>query len=526
LRNKSVILRAREPGASPGNDPDPPAAPDPRAAHSSAENEQALRDFAEASEEAIALLESDGTFRYGNARAAGLLGLPVDDLPGRSFLELVHHQDLPRARTLFESTLRHSGIPMAGEFRFLHPGGGWRHLRVIALSRLAETDLRAVVLRYEDVSDRLLADQAQSRLAAIVESSEDAIIGETLEGMITTWNQAAERLYGFRAEEVIGRSISVTVPTDRISELKTYMRRVRRGEQVDHLETVRLRKDGTRLDVSITVSPIRDEHGNITGISKSSRDITDRRRFEAELWRKNQELEAANRAKDIFLASMSHELRTPLNAIVGFTGTMIMKLPGQLTEEQDRQLKLIQVNAKHLLSLINDLLNLAKLQSGKAELQIEEVSSRVAMEEVAATLRQTAEARGLSFEIVLPEGDVPVRTDRRSLIQILINLATNAIKFTDRGGVRIEVAPHPLRSPERHEVDFRVVDTGRGIRPEDQRRLFRPFEQIHSAPQAADPGSGLGLHLSQKIANLLGGRIAVESEPGKGSVFTLTLPAA
>src|SRR6185503_4170285 len=259
----------------------------------------------------------------------------------------------------------------------------------------------------QDVS-ALTSGDGQARLAAIVESSDDAIIAETLDGTIVTWNRAAERLYGYTAEEVIGRSISITVPSDRVPELKDYMGRVRGGERVDHLETIRLRKDGTRLDVSITVSPIRDETGKIVGLSKSSRDITERRRFEAELRRKNIELEVANRAKDNFLASMSHELRTPLNAIIGFTGTLLMKLPGGLTVDQERQLQLVQLNARHLLSLINDLLALARIQSGKSEIQFERVACGAAVEEVAATLRPAAEAKGLRFDVSLPAEDITI----------------------------------------------------------------------------------------------------------------------
>ncbi|HXF59802.1 MAG TPA: PAS domain S-box protein [Candidatus Saccharimonadales bacterium] len=368
------------------------------------------------------------------------------------------------------------------------------------------------------------SDDARARLAAIVESSDDAIIGETLDGIVTTWNRAAERLYGFSAEEAIGRSIIITVPSDRLNELHNYMSHVRRGELVDHLETVRLRKDGSRLDVSITVSPIRDDSGTIIGLSKSSRDITERRRFEAELWRKNIELELALRAKDTFLASMSHELRTPLNSIIGFTGTMLMKLPGELNDDQERQLQLIQFSARHLLSLINDLLNLAKVQSGKAELSLEPVRVSAALEEVGATLRPGAEGKGLSFGVRLLDEDIEINTDRRSLIQILMNLTTNAIKFTDKGGIRMDVRRIKDPTRGRPEVAFRVEDTGFGIRAEDQKRLFEAFEQFHRDRSQPEAGSGLGLHLSQRMANLLGGRIEVASQEGKGSAFTLFLP--
>jgi PAS domain S-box-containing protein len=372
------------------------------------------------------------------------------------------------------------------------------------------------------VNDRKESEETRARLAAIVEFSDDAIIGETLDGIVTSWNRAAERLYGFTAEEAIGRSIRMTVPTDRMHELESYMVRVRRGDRVDHLETIRLRKDGSRLDVSITVSPIRDDSGTIIGLSKSSRDITERRRFEAELWRKNVELELANRAKDSFLASMSHELRTPLNSIIGFTGTMLMKLPGDLTDDQERQLHLIQFSARHLLSLINDLLNLAKVQSGKAELAVEPIRVQEALEEVAATLRPGAEGKGLSFGVSIPPESISISTNRRSLIQILMNLTTNAIKFTTAGGIRLEVARVTNPTGDRSDVAFRVTDTGLGIRPEDQKHLFEPFEQFHR--EHGDGGSGLGLHLSQRMANLLGGRIEVSSQPGQGSTFTLYLP--
>ncbi|HYQ88527.1 MAG TPA: PAS domain S-box protein [Candidatus Binatia bacterium] len=375
----------------------------------------------------------------------------------------------------------------------------------------------------DDVAERAQSQEDRARLAAIVESSDDAIIGQTLEGVVTTWNRAAERLYGYTAAEAIGNPITLTVPPERRDEIRDYLSRVRHGERVDHIETVRVRKDGSRIDVSITVSPIRDDAGTIIGLSKSARDITERRRFEAELRRKNIELEIASRANDHFLASMSHELRTPLNSIIGFTGTLLMKFPGDLTEAQDRQLQLIQVNARHLLSLINDLLNLAKVRSGHAEVQREPVEIREVVEEVAATLRPSAEAKGLRLAASLPPDRLQINTDRRSLIQILMNLTTNAIKFTKSGHVRIDVerVEHGSRGPE---VALHVADTGLGIAPADQKRLFGAFEQLHPGIEQEDGGSGLGLHLSQRMAGLLGGRIEFASELDKGSTFTLFLP--
>jgi len=519
MREKASALRSR--GKNSGEKELETSPSDAHAVDTTGESSSGL---AGESTEPMALVDKAGRVRHSNFAAANLLGHPAAALKGRSIFESVHPRDTGRAHAFFEDVLAKPGVPVIGDFRFRRPGGGYRSLGMVALNRLDAPGLESVILTYHDITDREQAAETRARLAAIVESSDDAIIAETLDGIVTSWNQAAERLYGWTREEAIGHPISMTVPADRMEELTGYMARVRRGDRVDHLETVRLRKDGSRLDVSITLSPIFDEHQRIIGLSKSSRDITERRRFEAELWKKNIELEIANRAKDAFLASMSHELRTPLNSIIGFTGTMLMKLPGNLTEDQERQLQLIQFSARHLLSLINDLLNLAKVQSGKAELWIERVACRSVVQELAATLRPSAEAKGLRLEVGLPSREVEIQADRRTLLQILLNLAGNAIKFTDRGTVRVELEQVKPEPGKRREVAFRVIDTGVGIRREDQGRLFQAFEQFHPQRSPSDPGSGLGLHLSQRMANLLGGRIDVSSEQGKGSEFTLRLP--
>jgi signal transduction histidine kinase len=240
---------------------------------------------------------------------------------------------------------------------------------------------------------------------------------------------------------------------------------------------------------------------------------------EAVARQKNVELALANEAKDRFLASMSHELRTPLNAIIGFTGTLLMRLPGPLNAEQEKQLKTVQTGGRHLLALINDLLDLAKIEAGKVELRLEPCACQQVIEEVVSALRPLAEAKGLQFIVEMPAQPLAVRTDRRALSQIIINLASNAIKFTARGSVRIRLSSR--ESGATREAEIAVEDTGIGIQREDGERLFAAFAQIDTTHR--HEGTGLGLHLSQKLAELLGGRIAFHSEPGKGSTFTLTL---
>ncbi|MBK9710138.1 MAG: PAS domain S-box protein [Kouleothrix sp.] len=249
------------------------------------------------------------------------------------------------------------------------------------------------------------------------------------------------------------------------------------------------------------------------------------------------EAERANRAKSAFLASMSHELRTPLNAIIGFTGTLLMKLPGPLNADQEKQLTIVQRSGKHLLTLINDLLDLARIESGNVELQLEPVVCQDVIAGVVENLRPLAEQKGQRFAVVAPAEPIVVSSDQRALGQILINLINNAIKYTDAGDVQVELrrraqgadqsAEHAgtapgLSRPERL-VEFVVRDTGIGIRAEDQAKLFTEFGRVASAEVRAREGTGLGLRLSRQLATLLGGRIELQSELGKGSTFTLVL---
>jgi signal transduction histidine kinase len=222
------------------------------------------------------------------------------------------------------------------------------------------------------------------------------------------------------------------------------------------------------------------------------------------------------------MASMSHELRTPLNAIIGFTGTLLMKLPGPLTEEQSKQLRTIQLSARHLLSLINDLLDLAKIGSGKVALALEPIVLQRVVEEVRTTLLPSAEAKGLELKMTVPQDELVFTTDRRALSQILFNLASNAIKFTERGAVSIVLARESINGKTWTQLS--VHDTGIGIRPEDQPKLFQPFTQVERIGSRRHQGTGLGLQVSQKLAELLGGQINFKSEYGKGSTFTLSLP--
>jgi signal transduction histidine kinase len=239
---------------------------------------------------------------------------------------------------------------------------------------------------------------------------------------------------------------------------------------------------------------------------------------------KNIELAEASRMKSAFIANMSHELRTPLNAIIGFTGTLLMKLPGPLLPDQERQLTTIRASARHLLSLINDILDVAKIEAGKVTVEAAPVDCQALINETADSLRPLATQKGLSLTVEAPSNPVIIATDRRALVQIVINLVNNAIKFTETGSVKLALS-------QRSELDaivteFAVSDSGAGIRAEDQAKLFQAFSQLDSTSTRHVEGAGLGLYLCQNLANLIGGKLTLASDFGHGSTFTLVLRQA
>jgi signal transduction histidine kinase len=244
------------------------------------------------------------------------------------------------------------------------------------------------------------------------------------------------------------------------------------------------------------------------------------RRRTIDLQRINAELEQASQAKDRFLATMSHELRTPLNAILGFTGTLLMKLPGPLTPDQEKQLNIVQNSGKHLLSLINELLDLARIESGKIELNPETIVCQRELNEVASVLRPLAEKKGLQLGCELPDADILVISDRRALFQIVMNLTNNAIKYTRSGTVTIGLRQY--RADKGALTEISVADTGIGIDEADQQKLFDAFSRVGEGSERHE-STGLGLYYSSKLADLIGGRITCTSALGKGSTFVLTI---
>jgi len=481
------------------------------------------RSLIEASADAQFAIAPDGTITDVNAEATRLTGYTRKHLVNSSFAP--YFTDPQRASQGVEQTLAEARV-IGYELVLIT-----RHGRRIAVSFNAGVFSDAggkplgILAAARDITtqkqlEQQLRDQ-QFYARSLIESNIDALMTTDPLGIITDINQQMEALTGGTRDELIGLPFKDWFTDPRRAE--EGIRSVLQEGKVTNYELTARAKSGRETVVSYNATTFNDRDGKLQGVFAAARDVTERKRFEQTLQEKNLELEGANQAKDRFLASMSHELRTPLNAIIGFTGTMLMKLPGPLNAGQEKQMSTIQSSSKHLLSLINDLLDLAKIESGKVELQAEAVECGAVLDEVVAALRPLGEAKGLAFAARAPEGAPMVRTDRRALTQILLNLANNAIKFTDRGSVTIEVTQQRTGGGPR--TRFNVVDTGVGIASADQTRLFQAFEQLGVPGSRRHEGTGLGLHLSQKLAGLLGGRIEFESEPGRGSRFTLVLEA-
>jgi PAS domain S-box-containing protein len=410
-----------------------------------------------------------------------------------------------------------------------------------------------------DITDRKQAEEVIARMAAIVESSDDAIVGQDLNGIILSWNKGAEKIFGYTAEEVIGKSIMILVPPDRENEESYILDCIRRGERIVHYETVRRCKENLEIYVSLTVSPIRDKAGKIIGASKIARDVSERKRIEVEreelLLKESAsraEAEAANRSKDEFLAVVSHELRSPLNAILGYT-RMLREKPSDATHVKS-SCDIIERNAKTQLQLIEDLLDTARIVSGKLRLELRPLDINLVLADALDVVRPSAEAKGVRLQIAdsqLSDGQkqttAPVESENRDrtapsenqsaicnpqsaivlgdaarLQQIVWNLLSNAIKFTPAGG-RVE-----LRA-ERDEGHIRITisDTGKGIQPEVLPQVFDRFRQADSSGSQRHGGLGLGLALAKHLVELHGGTVEAASEgAGCGSTFTVTLPLA
>lgn len=404
---------------------------------------------------------------------------------------------------------------MYDEIVIQRPDGVKRNIKanpVLVFS--VEGEIIGAVNTLIDITEHKQSEQKQAMLAAIIESSDDAIISKTLEGEITSWNKAAERLFGYTESETLGKHISLLIPTDRLNEEDLIIDKIRNNKNVSHFETLRLAKDGRQIPISLTISPIRNNKGKVIGASKIARDISAQKIAEAQLQKLYDDIKILNNKKDDFIGLASHELKTPVTSINAYLQLVERSLslpdPNKVLISKARN----QVNK--LTSLIADLLDVSKIQTGKLPFSFTRFSFSEIINEVVEIMQQTNPAHEL--RLLCETNAYIVEADQQRIEQVMINLISNAIKYAPNSREVIVKVSHT-----HDHVRVSVQDFGMGIAPTDQEQIFSRFYRVEKL-NGNIPGLGIGLYISQEIVARHQGKIWVESEAEKGSTFTFEIP--
>jgi PAS domain S-box-containing protein len=466
----------------------------------------------ESSDDAIITQTLDGTIETWNRAAERMFGYTANEVIGRPISVLVPperlgEEDRAVERIRHGDAVRHfetERVSKTGEripvsitmSPVLTPTGG-----VYGISRIAR-----------DLTEQRALERNAFHLAAIIDSAEDAIASKDINGVVQTWNKAAERMFGYTADEMIGQSIRTIIPHERWHEEDEVLAHIRAGRSIDHFETVRRRKDGSMIEISLSVSPIRTSTGAIIGASKIARDITTQRHLA-------REAEEANRVKDEFLAMLSHELRTPLNAVLGYTR---MLREGQLgPDRRERAIETIERNANLLAQLVADVLDVSSIVTGKVRLNMASCDLRTLVQAATDVVRPSAEAKGIDLRVEAPATPVNASCDGERMQQVFWNLLSNAVKFTPSGYVSIAL------QNSGGWAKVTVTDSGVGIPAKSLPYIFQRFWQGETAAHRGTGGLGLGLALARHFVELHGGTIqAASAGEGKGATFTVILPVA
>ncbi len=476
-----------------------------------------LAALVDSSDDAIASKDLNGIVQSWNRAAERMFGFSEAEIVGRSIRTIIPEDLWPDEDEVLRRVRAGDRVEHFNTIRRRKDGVLVPVSLTVSPIRTTEGVIVGASKIARDISERSALDRQASRLAAIVDSSDDAIVSKDLNGIVLTWNRAAERMFGFTAEEMIGRSITRIIPGDRLSEEADVLTQIRGGQSIDHYETIRRAKDGTLVPVSLTVSPIRDRDGTVVGASKSARDLLALRIYadtlEQTVRDRTAALEKANTQLEAFAYSVSHDLRAPLRGMQGLAYALLEDYAGDLDERAREYATRIVDESKALDQLIQDLLAYSRL--AHLEVTLEPVDVREVIEAALRNLRRDISEKNATIQIA---GEMPVlRANRTLLVQALTNLLSNAFKF---GGDRPAVE---VRAQEGDgSVRISVEDHGIGIAPQHHQRVFRAFERLHGVE--AFPGTGMGLAIVQRGIERLGGRVGVESAEGRGSRFWIELP--
>jgi len=479
------------------------------------EKQAALEAIVNFSNDAVISKTLDGIITSWNPAATTLFGYTEEEALGQHISLIIPKDSLVEEELILENLQKGQKIDHFETIRMAKDGTEKPVSLTIFPTFNKNGDITGASKIVKDISYKDRDDEKQATLAAIVSSSDDAIISKTLKGIITSWNDAARRMFGYTEEEAIGKHISLIIPKERLAEETKIINSITRGEKIDHFETERIAKDGTRRYISLTVSPIKNSRGKIIGASKVARDIS--LRLEAEKQRDlyTQRLQELNKYKDEFMVMASHELKTPLTVIMANLQLL------QEMMENDENAIFVEKAVKQvdkLSELVGNLLDVSKIQAGKLAFKPTDFDLNELLNEVANNLQQTTKDQKIIYKD--KGAKLIVHADRERIEQVIVNIINNAIKYSRKPGDIVVNAGNKNRT-----ITVNITDKGIGIPTKDLENIFLRFYRV-SGSASSFSGSGIGLYISSEIIKHHGGKIWAESNVGKGSVFHFSLPAA
>lgn len=482
------------------------------------QSEEKYRVLTENISDAVLLVNSNFQIIYHNNAAERISGYHIEDVKGKLLLNFIYPEDQKDAMMFFESVKDFPNVQLQNQFRIVRKNGEIIWVEGSIINLVENENIGSYVVNYRDVTNRKKLEEQQSLITSIVDSSDDAIISKTLDGIITTWNRGAEKILGYKVDEIIGKHITCLIPYELKGEEKNILNYIKAGKSLDHYITRRLKKNGEIIDVSLTTSPIKDVSGNVIGASKIMRDISKQMEYEAELIRYNSELKKTNAELDRFVYSTSHDLRAPLKSMIGLiniTKTTLEESDNcDVTDVVVERLNMLNKSAFKLDNFIEDILIYSR--NARTGIDKEVIDLKELIQEVKSNLKYVDEQFEVEFKLQI-HLDKPFISDRKRLSIVLSNILSNAYKYIDKNKSKHFI--HINVFSENKKVVIQIQDNGIGIANLDKEKIFDMFYRS----TILSTGSGLGLYIAKETIEKLGGTIKVDSEINQGTTFTIEI---